>query len=149
MFGRRRSELNKGELTGEAQEILSSVGLSDYCRVLPDRLSGGMRQRASVARAIFRRCQLTILDEPFGALDLITREALYSLVQQTSVTYEMAYLLVTHLPEDAFRACTRSIVLNRQGSGLDEFRHADFSVFDEYRAEVYRALRVGLGENGV
>ncbi|HWA92081.1 MAG TPA: ATP-binding cassette domain-containing protein [Rhizomicrobium sp.] len=124
-----------------ALAILDTVGLRGAADFMPNELSGGMRQRVSVARAIFRRSQLTILDEPFSSLDLVTREALYELVRSTSTEQRMAYLIVTHLPEDAYYSCTRSFVLSGKGRKLNVISHADYKALAEYRTAVYERLQ--------
>jgi NitT/TauT family transport system ATP-binding protein len=141
VFGHMSAPGERGTIEESARAILKDVGLANAGGMRTYHLSGGMRQRVSVARAVFRKSQLTILDEPFSALDLVARESLYSLIRETSVSCGMAYLTITHLPEDAFRTCTRSLVLNSDGASIQEIRHSAISGPTEFRECIYEALR--------
>jgi len=86
----------RGERRDRAQEMLERVQLGGAGRKLPGRLSGGMRMRASIARALVTRPELLLLDEPFGALDEITRHVLDDLVLSIRSELSMTVVLVTH-----------------------------------------------------
>ena len=86
----------RAEYEARAHAILSEVGLADFAERHPWELSGGMRQRTNVCRAIVHEPRLMMLDEPFGALDAFTREALWSVMQRLWMERGFTAVLITH-----------------------------------------------------
>ncbi|WP_248930798.1 ABC transporter ATP-binding protein [Paenibacillus hamazuiensis] len=96
----------------EAERVLELVGLKDYMKVLPRQLSGGMKMRVSIARALIARPKLLLMDEPFGALDEITRQTLQDeLLGIWRQDNKMTVLFVTHNVFEAVYLSTRVIVM--------------------------------------
>lgn len=79
-----------------ARELLELVGLKGFEGKRPSQLSGGMRQRASLCRAIVHKPEVLIMDEPFGALDAFTREDLWQLMHRLRAEEPFTALLITH-----------------------------------------------------
>lgn len=99
------NKLSQREREDRAMELLSLVGLEGFEDKKPSELSGGMRQRASLCRALVHRPEVLILDEPFGALDAFTREDLWQIMHELRHEEEFTALLITHdLRESVFLA---------------------------------------------
>ncbi len=98
---------------------LEEVGLAGHEDDWPKTLSGGEAQRASLARALVRSPKLLLLDEPFGALDALTRIRMHALVQQLHARHQPAVLLVTHDVDEAVLLADRVIVLTDGRFSLD------------------------------
>lgn len=97
--------LNRKQQEERARFLLSLVGLSGFEHKRPSELSGGMRQRASLCRALIHQPEVLILDEPFGALDAFTREDLWQTMHEVKAREPFTGLLITHdLRESIFLA---------------------------------------------
>lgn len=93
----------RAEREARAEELLSMVGLKGFETKRPSELSGGMRQRASLCRAIVHRPDVLIMDEPFGALDNFTREDLWQTMRDLRAAEPFTCVLITHdLRESVF-----------------------------------------------
>jgi NitT/TauT family transport system ATP-binding protein len=104
--------LGRAERRRLAREALELVGLEEFAGHLPHALSGGMRMRASLARSLTLRPELFLFDEPFGALDEITRERLNDELQRLFLARRFAALLVTHSVSEAVFLSRRVVVLS-------------------------------------
>lgn len=97
------------------EQLLHLVGLSDQAQLRPHEVSGGMAQRTSLARALARRPGVLLLDEPFGALDALTRMKMQDLLLHVHAESPTTVLLVTHDVDEALQVADRVIVLGRAG----------------------------------
>lgn len=95
-----------------ALKALDEVGIADRATVWPKTLSGGQAQRVSLARALVREPELLLLDEPFGALDALTRGRVQQLVAELWRLHGCAILLVTHDVEEALLLADRVLVMD-------------------------------------
>ncbi|GAA4604461.1 sulfonate transport system ATP-binding protein [Actinoplanes octamycinicus] len=94
------------------RQALAEVGLAGRERAWPYQLSGGEQQRASLARSLVREPQLLLADEPFGALDALTRIKMHALLRKLCETHRPAVLLVTHDVDEAIVLADRVILLD-------------------------------------
>jgi sulfonate transport system ATP-binding protein len=131
-----------------AMLALDEVELGHRVNAWPLTLSGGEAQRASLARALVREPQLLLLDEPFAALDALTRMRMQSLVAALWQAHRPAVLLVTHDVDEALLLADRVMVLEHGRIALDQQiglsrprRHADAD-FNRLRVELLEALGV-------
>ena len=97
---------------GKAREQLERVGLSGFENKYPWQLSGGMQQRASIARALSFEPRILMMDEPFGALDEITRDRLNEQLQQLWQRERRTVVFVTHSIAEAVYLSTRIVVMS-------------------------------------
>ena len=107
-----KSNLNAGQRKERALHLLSLVGLSGFEDKRPSELSGGMRQRASLCRAIVHKPEVLILDEPFAALDAFTREDLWQVMYALRKEEPFTGLLITHDLREAIFLADQVIVLS-------------------------------------
>ncbi|WP_395107902.1 ABC transporter ATP-binding protein [Actinomadura sp. SCN-SB] len=131
-----------------ARRALEEVGLAGYERAWPATLSGGEAQRVALARALVRDPQVLLLDEPFAALDALTRLKTQDLVAELCARHRPAVVLVTHDVDEAVRLADRVAVL-RDGAfavtrdiGLDRPRDRDAPAAAEYRRSFLSHLGV-------
>lgn len=101
-----------------ARHLLARVGLSREEKSLPATLSGGMRQRAALARTLYERQPIVLMDEPFSALDAITRTQIQILAAELLAQHTV--LLITHDPAEACRLSHRLLVLSPYPFGIDD-----------------------------
>ncbi|SOD77402.1 sulfonate transport system ATP-binding protein [Streptomyces sp. 1222.2] len=107
------------EAAGRGREALAEVGLKGRERAWPNELSGGEAQRAALARSLVRDPELLLADEPFGALDALTRIRMHSLLRQLWERHRPSVLLVTHDVDEAIVLADRVLVLEEGRIGLD------------------------------
>jgi nitrate/nitrite transport system ATP-binding protein len=110
------------------QDHLELVGLTEACNKRPGQLSGGMKQRVAIARALATRPKLLILDEPFGALDPITREELQEELLKIWREYKITIVMITHDIDEALFLADRIVMMtNGPAASIGEDMHIPFS----------------------
>ncbi|SDW13287.1 NitT/TauT family transport system ATP-binding protein [Albimonas donghaensis] len=109
---KRRLRANRAEYEARARALLKTVGLEAFADNQPWELSGGMQQRANVARAIVHEPRLMMLDEPFGALDAFTREELWSVMQALWMERGFTAVLITHDLREAVYLADEVLVMS-------------------------------------
>ena len=104
--------LPRAEARKKALELLRLVGLQDFARPAPYELSGGMRQRVNIARALATDPAILLMDEPFGALDSLTREQMQELLISIWEKTKKTIFLITHSIDEALSLATRIVVMS-------------------------------------
>ena len=113
-------ERDDPELDAEADATLATVGLSGFGDAFPHELSGGMQHRAAFARAMVTRPSVLLMDEPFGALDAITRMRMHEFLLRMWERYRITILFVTHDIEEAVMLGDRVAVMGGRPPGIRE-----------------------------
>lgn len=112
-FGMKyRSDLSAEERASRVQHYLRLMGLEDFADIYPSRISGGMRQRVAIARSLAAGSDVLLMDEPFGALDALTREKLQVELRQIQTREAKTIIFVTHDVEEAVFLADRIIMLS-------------------------------------
>jgi NitT/TauT family transport system ATP-binding protein len=109
---RIRARLSESAAHEEAKRLLTMVGLREFARKRPHELSGGMKQRVALARALAQDADILLMDEPFGALDAITRDLLHEELEQIWLSRGMTIVFVTHNAREAVRLGDRVLVMS-------------------------------------
>ena len=107
----RLAGVGRSERRARAAELLSSVHLHDQADRRPHQLSGGMRQRVALARALAQDTDVLLMDEPFGALDAMTRDLLHDELEQVWTERRLSVVFVTHNVREAARLADRIVLL--------------------------------------
>ncbi|WP_419736409.1 ABC transporter ATP-binding protein [Pseudomonas sp. COR18] len=99
-------------------QLIEEVGLSGFAQALPKQLSGGMAQRVAIARGLYSKPRVLLLDEPFSAVDAFTRMKLQDLLLQLARRHGIALLLVTHDVDEALYLSDRVLVMDNRPSRI-------------------------------
>ena len=110
--------ISKQEITRRVDKALAEVGLSNAAKQYPAALSGGMAQRAALARALAREPEVLLLDEPLGALDPNTRQEMQQLLRNTLKSHQAAAVMVSHDIDEAIAVGDRIILLGGQPADI-------------------------------
>lgn len=108
-FGRKETKASLQQQQDKAHLLLQQVGLADKAHYLPQQLSGGMRQRVALARTLMQDKPIVLMDEPFSALDAVTRYRLQNLAYQ--LLKNKTVVLITHDPQEAIRLANQLYIM--------------------------------------
>ncbi|WP_265672163.1 ABC transporter ATP-binding protein [Klebsiella grimontii] len=155
-FGLKMQGMSKEARMKRAMSILQNVGLADAAEKRPDQLSGGMRQRVAMARALALNPEALLLDEPFAALDVQTRAKMQDFLIQIWRQTGVSMIFVTHHIDEAVALADRVVVFTARPGGIKKiipidlprprnpkdpmFHHLSDHLIDLLRDEVDRAF---------
>ncbi|WP_028804450.1 ABC transporter ATP-binding protein [Streptomyces sp. 142MFCol3.1] len=137
--------LHGADTEQRARDVLAEVGLAGREKAWPKELSGGEAQRVSLARALVSEPELVLLDEPFAALDAITRLRMHDLVRALRTKHQAAMLLVTHDVDEAIALADRIVVMSNGRIGTAH--QVDLSAADREASVAREELRARLLED--
>jgi len=118
-FGPRQKGISASEVRDIADEYLDMVGLTPFADRFPSQLSGGMKQRVAIARVLANDANILLMDEPFGALDALTREQLQDELLQIWARTGVTVIFVTHSVEEATLLADRVVVMSAGPGRID------------------------------
>jgi taurine transport system ATP-binding protein len=122
-FGLRMRKFPKKEIRELTDRYIELVGLKGFETSKPYELSGGMKQRVALARTLVNHPKILLMDEPFGALDALTRQKMQELVRTIWMETKNTVFLITHDVDEALSLGTREVIMSgRPGTILNEFR---------------------------
>ncbi|MHB1171233.1 MAG: ABC transporter ATP-binding protein [Lacisediminihabitans sp.] len=150
-FGLQLQGMGRHERLDVAQRYLELVGLGDFARALPKELSGGMKQRCAIARAYAVNPSILLMDEPFGALDALTRVQMQDDLLHTWEQERRTAVFITHDVDEAVYLASRVVVMSPRPGRISEIidvplpyprtEEARLSPeFAELRARVWRGV---------
>ncbi|SDS97128.1 NitT/TauT family transport system ATP-binding protein [Pseudomonas sp. Z003-0.4C(8344-21)] len=125
-FGLKMRGIGKVERHRAADDILKLVGLDGFAERWPDQLSGGMQQRVEIARVLVNRPRLLLMDEPFGALDALTRLNMQELLLDIWTRIRTTVVFVTHDIDEALFLADRLLVMSARPGRIIEDLRLDF-----------------------
>jgi ABC-type nitrate/sulfonate/bicarbonate transport system ATPase subunit len=156
-FGPKQRGLPKENLDAVAARYTDMVGLTKFADYYPSQLSGGMKQRVAIARVLANDCEVLLMDEPFGALDALTREKLQQELLEIWERTKVTVIFVTHSVEEAVVLSDRVVVMTA-GPGRIEHdariplsRPRDVSAidFNQVRRDITQRLTSHVGVKSV
>jgi nitrate ABC transporter ATP-binding subunit len=122
-FGPRQRHLPREEIDKTTDEFVRMVGLERFADRYPNQLSGGMKQRVAIARVLANNANILLMDEPFGALDALTREQLQNELLQIWKRTGVTTIFITHSVEEAVLLADRVLVMSAGPGRIDsDFR---------------------------
>ena len=136
----------KSERHRRARELSELVGLSGFEKSYPRELSGGMRQRVAIARSLSYRPEILLMDEPFGALDALTRDKMNLELQRIAVATDATVVFVTHSITEAVFLADRVVLLSARPGRLRSITRMEFERPRELDVETVPAFQERVRE---
>lgn len=124
-FEFRRHSLSKDDVKGRIQRTIEAVGLHGFEKSFPHQLSGGMKQRVGIARALAAEPKVLLADEPFGALDAMTRQVLQGQLEALVSDFDQTVVFITHSIDEAISLGDRIGVISHRPGTVREIVEVD------------------------
>jgi nitrate ABC transporter ATP-binding subunit len=140
-FGPRQRHLAREEIAKTTDEFVRMVGLERFADRYPNQLSGGMKQRVAIARVLANNANILLMDEPFGALDALTREQLQNELLQIWKRTGVTTIFVTHSVEEAVLLADRVLVMSAGPGRIDSDVRIDLPRPRDVSSPEFNALR--------
>ena len=140
-FGPRQRHLARDEVEKTTDEFIRMVGLERFADRYPNQLSGGMKQRVAIARVLANNANILLMDEPFGALDALTREQLQNELLQIWKRTGVTTIFVTHSVEEAVLLADRVLVMSAGPGRIDSDFRIDLPRPRDVSSPEFNALR--------
>jgi nitrate ABC transporter ATP-binding subunit len=140
-FGPRQRHLSREEIDKTTDEFVRMVGLERFADRYPNQLSGGMKQRVAIARVLANNANILLMDEPFGALDALTREQLQNELLQIWKRTGVTTIFVTHSVEEAVLLADRVLVMSAGPGRIDSDFRIDLPRPRDVSSPEFNALR--------
>ena len=140
-FGPRQRHLAREEIDRTTDEFVRMVGLERFADRYPNQLSGGMKQRVAIARVLANNANILLMDEPFGALDALTREQLQNELLQIWNRTGVTTIFVTHSVEEAVLLADRVLVMSAGPGKIDSDFRIDLPRPRDVSSPEFNALR--------
>jgi NitT/TauT family transport system ATP-binding protein/sulfonate transport system ATP-binding protein len=140
-FGPRQRHLAREEIEKTTDEFVRMVGLERFADRYPNQLSGGMKQRVAIARVLANNANILLMDEPFGALDALTREQLQNELLQIWKRTGVTTIFVTHSVEEAVLLADRVLVMSAGPGKIDSDFRIDLPRPRDVSSPEFNALR--------
>ena len=144
-FGPAARGLSSGEVRDTVDRFIELVGLQKFARAYPHQLSGGMKQRVAIARVLANDAELVLMDEPFGALDAMTRERLQDELLDIWQRTKLSVVFVTHSIEEAIFLADRVVVMTPGPGRIESDNRLELPRPRDVASPEFNAVRRVLG----
>jgi len=143
-FGPRQKGMTAARARAITDEFLNMVGLAAFADRFPSQLSGGMKQRVAIARVLANEANILLMDEPFGALDALTREQLQDELMQIWARTGLTVIFVTHSVEEATLLADRVVVMTAGPGRIEADTRIDLPRPRDVSSPAFNEVRRGL-----
>ena len=143
-FGPRQKGMDAAQVRKITDEFVGMVGLTAFADRFPSQLSGGMKQRVAIARVLANDANILLMDEPFGALDALTREQLQDELLQIWARTGVTVIFVTHSVEEATLMADRVVVMSAGPGRIDADLSIDLERPRDVSSPAFNEIRRGL-----
>lgn len=140
-FGLKMAKVKKEERKQQTAYYLKLIGLEKYASLLPHQLSGGMKQRAAIARTLILNPNIVLLDEPFSALDALTRESMQTHLRDIWRKTRKCFFFITHDVDEALLLASRILIMHPSpGRIVHDFENPLFGAYADLPISQIKSL---------